>query len=289
MTLDPFKYSPGCPSTKTGVGVSIVVFKPSIDKLSQTLRCLKESFSVLDRAGFDGKSTLFLVDNSVPPVDRDVVEGLVRTCYFGMNHPKHQVVVDVLGKNVGYGVAHNRAIQSHCFKYHLILNPDVYLHPNTLTAFFEYTEANNGVVLIGPKVLSLDGSLQYLLRRDPTPIDALLRFMAIFLPALSRLRRYRRYECRDVNMDKVQEGYIMSGCCMWCRTDALRKVGCFDERFFLYWEDYDLSRKLRHIGRIVYLPQAQVVHDWNRPMARNPRLMMNNIRSAITFFRKWGW
>lgn len=287
--LNPSQNSQKYPANQMGVGVSIVLFNPDVVKLSQTLHCLKEAFLAFDEAGFGGESVLFLIDNSVPSVDRLFVEKLVENHYFGANHSQHKVIIKSPGKNVGYGAGHNLAIRSHCFKYHLILNPDVYLKPNALLTFHEYTETRNDVVLVSPKVLHKNGSVQYLLRRDPTPLDAFLRFLAIFFPSIAELRRYKRYECRDVNMSESQEGYILSGCCMWCRTDALKKVGCFDERFFLYWEDYDLSRKLRRIGRTVYLPYAQVIHDWDRPMARSPKLMITNIRSAIKFFYKWGW
>ncbi|MCX7821907.1 MAG: glycosyltransferase [Syntrophobacterales bacterium] len=277
------------PSLEKGIAISIVLYHPNIHKLSRTLFHLKEALRSSEKKTILENSSLFLIDNSIPPLDVSILETLIKECYFGSNHPIHRTFLKTLKKNVGYGAAHNRAIWSHSYPYHLILNPDVYLFPETLTAFREYAERNSDVVLITPMVFSHDGTLQYLLRRDPSLLDVTLRFLALFFSPITKLKRYRIYECRDVDLHKVQDSYLMSGCCMWCRTEALQNIGGFDERFFLYCEDYDLSRRLRTIGRTVYLPHAKVIHDWEREMARSPRLMFTNIRSTITFFNKWGW
>lgn len=277
------------PCEKKGAGISIVLYRPNITKLSKTLRHLRTAVSTGDKIMSLEETVLILVDNSVPSTDTTIIERLVREKYFGFEHPRHKVVLKSIGKNIGYGAAHNQAIWSHNYSYHLILNPDVYLYPDALATFLMYSETNRNVVMITPMVLSPDRSVQYLLRRDPTLTDVTLRFLGIFLRFLTKLRRYQQYECRDIDMNKIQTGYVMSGCCMWCRTEALRVLGGFDERFFLYWEDYDLSRRLRMIGQTVYLPHARVIHDWDREMAKSFRLMLINIRSAIMFFRKWGW
>lgn len=235
------------------------------------------------------ETVLILVDNTVPPIDTTIIEKLILENYFGFNHPRHKVVIKYTGRNIGYGAAHNQAIRSHNYSYHLILNPDVYLYSDTLSTFLTYSEEHRNVVMITPMVLSPNMSIQYLLRREPTLVDVALRFLGIFLRSLTKLKRYQLYECRDIDMNKIQAGYIMSGCCMWCRTEGLRIAGGFDERFFLYWEDYDLSRRLRMIGQTIYLPHAKVVHDWDREMAKSFRLMLTNIRSAVTYFQKWGW
>jgi GT2 family glycosyltransferase len=276
------------PSMQDGLGISIVLYRPDLFKLSRTIFHLKEALCEVDEPQGGFESTLFLIDNSVPPLELNTLSYLLRECYFGSDHPRHHVVIKSLGRNVGYGAGHNLAIGSHSFKYHLILNPDVYLFPDTLLCFKKYAEAHENTVLLSPMIFSPDGTLQYLLRRHPTMLDVTLRFLAIFFQPVKRLQRYRRYECRDLDMGSPQVGYLMSGCCMWCKTDVLVKIGGFDERFFLYCEDYDLSIRLRAVGKTVYFPAAKVIHDWDRLMAKSPRLMLANIRSTLLFFRKWG-
>ena len=82
---------------------------------------------------------------------------------------------------------------------------------------------------------------------------------------------------------------FLSGCFMFLRTEALKKVGLFDEQFFLYTEDADLSRRIHKHYRTVYYPQVTIYHYHQRGSYRNFWLMWCNIKSAIRYFNKWGW
>ena len=73
-----------------------------------------------------------------------------------------------------------------------------------------------------------------------------------------------------------------------CR-DAYQAIGGFDERYFLYLEDADLTRSLARQGRCIHLPVAAVVHNWGRGNYRSLRLMVVNLVSAWRYFWKWGW
>lgn len=75
---------------------------------------------------------------------------------------------------------------------------------------------------------------------------------------------------------------------MLLRTEDFLKVGCFDERYFLYLEDADLTRSLAQQGRCVHLPLAAIMHGWGRGNYRSWRLMLVNMVSAWRYFRKWG-
>ena len=82
---------------------------------------------------------------------------------------------------------------------------------------------------------------------------------------------------------------IAAGCFLLARTGALQKLGGFDERFFLYLEDTDLSRRLLQEGDILFLPEAEVTHLWQRESHRKLRLRLIHIVSAFRYFHKWGW
>ena len=104
------------------------------------------------------------------------------------------------------------------------------------------------------------------------------------------LKRYDRwYEMADQNYEEVFEAPYLSGCCMLIRSEAFRRAGGFDERYFLYLEDADLTRSLARDGRCVHLPVASVVHGWGRGNYSNLGLMAVNLTSAWHYFRKWGW
>ncbi|MBA4056764.1 MAG: glycosyl transferase family 2, partial [Marivirga sp.] len=69
----------------------------------------------------------------------------------------------------------------------------------------------------------------------------------------------------------------------------LRTVGLFDERFFLYTEDTDLSRRIHKYYRTVFFPEVTIYHYHQRGSYKNLNLLWRNIRSAIKYFNKWGW
>ena len=94
----------------------------------------------------------------------------------------------------------------------------------------------------------------------------------------------------DLGYEACYDVPFASGSFMVCRTAALRAVGGFDERNFLYFEDADLSRSLQNAGwRTVYFPGATVVHGWQRVSHNSLRMALILIRSGIRYFNKWGW
>jgi hypothetical protein len=75
---------------------------------------------------------------------------------------------------------------------------------------------------------------------------------------------------------------------MLFRSDAYREVGGFDERFFLYYEDVDICRRLLARGyRCVFQPEASVIHDARRASRRDLRLMSIHAASAARYLTRW--
>ena len=82
---------------------------------------------------------------------------------------------------------------------------------------------------------------------------------------------------------------ILSGCFMFLRTEALEKVGLFDEQFFMYMEDFDLNRRIHRAYKTVFFPEAVVVHEYQKASYKNIKLLKAHIKSAIYYFNKYGW
>ena len=76
---------------------------------------------------------------------------------------------------------------------------------------------------------------------------------------------------------------------MFIKTSSFLQVGGFDERYFLYLEDADLSRTLSLIGKCIHVPFAAVYHGWGKGNYRSFYLTFVNIVSAYQYFMKWGW
>lgn len=191
--------------------------------------------------------------------------------------------------NVGFGAGHNLTI-SGLTDFHLILNPDLELGPDALLQALNFMDRHAECGLLVPAATWGDGSAQYLCKRLPTVSDLFLRgFAPDWLRALLRYR-LERYEMRDVINDRlVWDPPVVSGCFMLFRTPTLQCLNGFDERFFLYFEDFDLSLRAARVTRIAYVPTVKIVHHGGWAARKGGRHLLLFVRSAVTFFRLHGW
>ncbi|CAB3765851.1 N-acetylglucosaminyl-diphospho-decaprenol L-rhamnosyltransferase [Burkholderia puraquae] len=193
--------------------------------------------------------------------------------------------------NVGYGRGHNLAIEAVESTYHLILNPDIDIEPDALVRALDFLDSHPEVGLLTPWIGDDRGNVQYLCRRFPALFDLLVRG---FLPM--RVRRWfaarlARYEMRDVinDHDIVWDPPIVSGCFMLFRTDVLKKLGGFDPRYFLYFEDYDLSLRTHEVARVAYVPSVRVVHHGGGASRKGFAHIRMFAASAFKFYNRFGW
>lgn len=221
---------------------------------------------------------LFVIDNSPTDHAREICQD-------------QRVVYIFNDRNLGFGAAHNIALRRsvNAALFHLVLNPDVYFDSGVLERLFEFASSRPEVGLLMPKVLHPDGRIQYLCKRLPTPSDLILRR---FLPAMVKpliKDRLCRFELRDQDYSKVLSVAYLSGCFMLMKCEALSQVGFFDERYFMYLEDLDLSRRIHQRFETFYFPDAAIYHHYGKGSYRNPRLLIHHIVSAFRYFNKWGW
>ena len=194
--------------------------------------------------------------------------------------------------NPGYGRAVNRLVVrlGQLPAYIGVLNTDLSWSAGTFEQLLGWLQQHPEVNLAVPQILDEAGTPQKLCKHHPTVLGL---FSRRFLPDLLKpawLKRYDRwYAMADQNYQQVFEAPYLSGCCMLVKSEAFRRAGGFDERYFLYLEDADLTRSLARDGRCVHLPVAGVVHGWGRGNYRNVGLMAVNLASAWHYFRKWGW
>jgi len=147
-------------------------------------------------------------------------------------------------------------------------------------------ENNPDIGLTMPKVLYPDGSLQYLCRLLPNPCDLFLCKFRV--PLLSRYRN-SIYELRFADYERIQDIPYLSGCFMFIRSDAFGKAGFFDEKFFMYFEDIDLCRRIKRYYRTVYYPAVSIYHGYEKGSSKDPRLLKEIFYSGMKYFNKWGW
>lgn len=194
-------------------------------------------------------------------------------------------------RNAGFGSGHNTALRQDIERseYHLVLNPDVSFEPEIPLALYQFMNDHPTVGLVMPRILYPDGNNQRLCKKLPTPLDLIgRRFMGnIGRSFLSK--RLRSYEMLDVDLEVTREIPCLSGCFMFMRSAALREVGYFDERYFMYMEDVDLCRRIGEHYRTVFYPDVVVTHGYAKGSYRDPTLLRYHLRSAFKYFMKWGW
>lgn len=192
--------------------------------------------------------------------------------------------------NYGFGKAHNQVLKKILDKshYHLVLNPDVSFKENVLQELLEYLDARPRVGVVMPKVLYPDNSIQYNCKLLPTPVDLITRRFLFFIPNLVSRVNYK-YEMRFADYNREMEVPILSGCFMLLRTEALKKIGLFDERFFLFLEDVDFSRRMSQYYKNMYFPKVHIYHHYAKGSYKSMKLLWHHIASAFKYFYKWGW
>ena len=192
--------------------------------------------------------------------------------------------------NIGYGAAQNLAIRRSSADYHLVLNPDVELDEGALLESLRFLDANPDVVLVAPRGVDGSGRNAGLAKREPSVLVLLLR--ALSVPASPGFfgRRVGRYVYNDrLPSEQPVPIDLASGCYMFCRTSALRAVGGFDERYFLYFEDYDLSRRIAAQGGIFEVPGVGIRHHGGDTARRGLVRVARFVRSGIRYFNSYGW
>lgn len=193
--------------------------------------------------------------------------------------------------NIGYGAAHNIGIKKAIevgSAYHLVLNPDLRFEPEVIDQLKEYADRHADVVYMLPKVLYPNGEIQYLCKLLPTPADLIFRR---FLPKTkSVVERNERYELRMFGYDKIINPPCLSGCFMFLRVDTLKEHDLsFDDRYFMYCEDFDLMRRLHKYGKTIFYPYVSIIHDHAHESYKNKKMLKLHIKSAIRYFNKFGW
>lgn len=247
---------------------SIVLFKNNRIQLLDAIDSFLET---------DLKVKLFLVDNS--PTD-------------DLKNIKINPQVEYLfnPSNPGFGSSHNTAIQKAIdlgSDYHFIVNPDVYFDEEIISPMINYIQQNKDVGMMMPQILNTDGTVQNLPKLLPSPLSILLR--KIKLPKWYYEKFINKYELRFVNKNKTFNSPILSGCFTLLNLKAIKEIGMYDDSFFMYFEDWDLSRRIHEKYKTIYFPEVSVYHEYDSGANKSSKLFKIFIKSLIIYFNKWGW
>jgi GT2 family glycosyltransferase len=245
---------------------SIVLYNNDPIKVQKVIDCFFDNN--------DLKQKLFLIDNS----EKNTLKHLGDT--------SKNVEYIFNDANLGFGKAHNMILLKTpvLSKYHIVLNPDVYFEGSVLVNLFNFMEKNESVGHLMPKVLYPDGSIQYICKLLPRPIDLIAR---LIMPFDAKWKR--KFDLRFFGYDKEINIPFLSGCFMFLRSSIIDEIGGFDDNIFMYYEDADLSRRIHARHTTLYYPHEVIRHEFNKESFRNLKLMLIQMKSAIYYFNKYGW
>lgn len=249
--------------------LSIVLYCTKKDDIDNILSSLKL---------FNGSIRSFIIDNSPVNDLSSFFSGLENTVY--IHNPS----------NPGFGASHNiafkKSIAEGC-RYHFVINPDAVFTDKVIREMVKYLDDNDNVGMVMPQILNFDGSIQYLPKLLPTPFSIVLRKLK--RPKFLYKPFIEKYELRTVDSDKIYQAPILSGCFTAFRLSAIEEIGMYDDRFFMYFEDWDISRRMHEKYMTVYYPKVSIYHGYESGANKSKRLFKIFLQSCLYYFGKWGW
>lgn len=269
------------------MSVSIVVYRSELPVLRATVESLLVAIDTACQAGQLHWAAIDLVHNAEASADFTALVAALATKAQADN-----VVFRLLEGhgNVGYGRGHNLAITHANSDCHLVLNPDVILSPECLLQGLSFLQDTPAVAALSPAVDDVRGHKQYVCKRYPSVLDFVLRG---FAPARVKgwfRQRLAWYEMQDLPETSPSVNIpIISGCFMLFRTEVLHRVGGFDEAYFLYFEDFDLSLRVHAHGLLAYVPTMHIVHLGGNSARKGLRHIGMFARSGLRFYQTHGW
>ena len=197
--------------------------------------------------------------------------------------------------NLGFAAANNTAFANARGRYFLLLNSDAFLHPGALAHAVARMDASPSVGLAGALLVGRDGRWQPSARLFPSLLNDVLCLTGLSA-RFPQSRLFGRDDRSWADPDLPAETDSVPGAFSIIRREVLENVGYFDERFFLYYEEVDLCRRIKAAGHTVaYWPELRVVHiggESSRTVSRlglsssGSQLTLWRMRSALLYYRK---
>lgn len=279
------------PAYQPCLTVSVVVYHLDVPVITNALESLQIAADEAFLAGLMTELRITLVDNADAPQNQQNLLSLLDSLP-APAIPCTRKLISGHG-NIGYGRGHNLVIErlAACTQdFYLILNPDVFLAQDALVQGLTWLTAHPNAVAVAPAVQNGDGDIVSACKRFPSVLDFLLRgFAPAWVKAMFR-RRLDHYEMSDLPRDKPTEDIpLISGCFMLFRHAPLQSLNGFDPRYFLYFEDFDLSIRAHQLGSLSYVPTMNITHLGGQSARKGLRHILMFGRSLVRFFNAHGW
>lgn len=189
------------------------------------------------------------------------------------------------GTNLGFGKGHNLILDIINSEYHAIINPDIIFCEDSLSKIIGWMEENKNIGMTIPLLTDEKGKRLDVYRRDLTVFDMFNRM--VFKSAFKK--RAKKHIMQDMDYTKPFQVPFGQGSFLVIRSDLFRKLGGFDEGFFMYCEDADLCKRVNEVSKLMFYPGTKVIHKWEKGSHKNKTLFKYHLESMMYYFNKWGW
>lgn len=221
---------------------------------------------------------LFIVDNGSTDETVKIVNCFKKT--------HKNIILMKMKNNKGFGAGNNAVIPFINSNYHIVMNPDIHISSfNELERMLSYLKSKPQIGLLSPLVRNEDMSIQHLYKYNPTIVDLLIRFIS---PKIFK-KRQDWFVRINSGYNKVGHIDFASGSFMVFKTSVFKQIKGFDERYFMYMEDADITRMVNEVSDAVFFPKSFIIHQWQRESRKKIKYTVVFINSMIKYFNKWGW
>lgn len=256
--------------TDTDLALSIIIVSWNVSEL------LRECLQSIEATRGELRLETIVVDSasaddSVNMIQTEFPDVRLVACAENVGFPR--------GNNIGLSMAKGRNL--------LLLNPDTRVLSDALATLVAFLESNIDVGAVGPQLLNPDGSVQSSRRRFPTLTTML--FESTWLEGVAPSSVLDRYYVRDLPDGETADVDWVTGACIMAPRKVFDEVGGLDEGYYMYSEELDWCRRVRDAGwRVVYLPEAQVVHHTGKSSEQAVTARHINFQQAkLRYARKY--
>ncbi|HUT96311.1 MAG TPA: glycosyltransferase family 2 protein [Candidatus Paceibacterota bacterium] len=237
------------------------------------------------------KETIKGLDYEVFIADSESKEG--NQDFIKEKHPKVEFIV--FAKNLGYSKTVNAGIKASDGDYVLILNADIIILGNAVSEMVDFMDKNPKVGIVAPQLLDFTNNIQTSCFSNPNLKTIIVR--RTFLGKTKWGKKILdKFTMADWDKNSIKEVDWTQGSAMLVRREAIEKVGLFDEKFFMYFDDADWCRRFWQKGyKVIYLPSAKMAHYYHRSSKKFGAIFdiifnkyaRTHIISAIKYFKKY--
>lgn len=252
---------------KIAVSISIVHYK----KYSLTRSCLQSIFASKTKLNIE----VIVVDND----EREKIKSKLSQEFPTVRYIKSK-------ENRGYGAGNNAAFRISKGKYFFVLNPDTVVHTRAIDTLHQFLETHKKVAIAAPQLLDEKGQgYTQLPSKRLTPLRGIVTLS--FLNKVVPQRLFNRGNLETNNSEGIQYVDAVPGSALMMRSEVFRKIGMYDERFFLYFEESDIGKRIQDNGyKLAVVKKAHVTHLWGMTTKGDTRASKAFSQSRYRYFKK---